>query len=328
MTGRRTFWLNAHLGYRCRHSGACCSSGWPIPIERDRAAAVVRDIAAGRVQPMVDPWVTRAVGTPQEFAGTLTLTDRGACTFYRPRQSGLSDAGPTPVPGACAIHHSKPSSCAHFPFVCLIDARGVRVTLSHYCPTAAGMLVDPRGPLDIVEGPPVFADGSTPEGLDAREVLPPLASPGRLAGLDEYSEWEARLVRSLAAAAGVPDPPLAARFEVARDALPATLSWPDPPAGLEQAWSELIAPRWPEVAPVAGRYLAARAFGSWVAYQGGGLPAVERSLLMVDAVFRVELARQARGVAPLGRAALTAAIRQSDLLLVHYVDPAEFARAC
>ena len=34
------FWLNFHLPYACRHSGMCCTSGWPIPVEQARVAAI------------------------------------------------------------------------------------------------------------------------------------------------------------------------------------------------------------------------------------------------------------------------------------------------
>ena len=330
----KTLWLNMHVGYACRHRGACCSSGWPIPIEHDRAGRVEQAIASGRVRPMVDPWLHPAIGAPDDVAGTLALTGHGACTFFQLRDP-VPDA---PLPGLCAIHEAKPSSCEHFPYLCLIDARGVRVTLSHYCPTAAEMLVDHAGPLAVVEGPPVLPDAAVPEGLDARDVLPPLESPGRLVDLDAFSRWERDLVRSLgggesalANRAGFPDRAL---FDLARAAVPDSLEpWPDAPADLEEAWTEAIAPQWPEIAPFAGRYLAARAFASWVAYQGAGLPAVERSLAVADAVFRIELVsldtRAGREVQHrrIDRNQILGAIQQSDLLLAHHIDPSAFARS-
>ena len=89
------------------------------------------------------------------MAGTFRLAD-DACVFHVPRQS-------TPRrPRAarhCAVHatlghDALPASCQHFPRVCLVDARGVRVALSHFCPTAAAMLVDDARPVTIVRGPP------------------------------------------------------------------------------------------------------------------------------------------------------------------------------
>ena len=34
----RVFALNLHANYACRHSGACCTAGWAIPVEADRQA--------------------------------------------------------------------------------------------------------------------------------------------------------------------------------------------------------------------------------------------------------------------------------------------------
>jgi hypothetical protein len=35
---RRVFALTVHATYACRHTGACCTAGWPIPVEPDRRA--------------------------------------------------------------------------------------------------------------------------------------------------------------------------------------------------------------------------------------------------------------------------------------------------
>ena len=34
------FWLNFQLPYACRHSGVCCTSGWPIPVEKRGVPAI------------------------------------------------------------------------------------------------------------------------------------------------------------------------------------------------------------------------------------------------------------------------------------------------
>ena len=72
---------------------------------------------------------------------------------------------------------SRPS-CAHFPYVCLIDQRGVHVTLSHYCPTATALLFEHSGPIEIVEGPSPIAELDMLEGLDARDALAARRGPG------------------------------------------------------------------------------------------------------------------------------------------------------
>jgi hypothetical protein len=58
---------------------------------------------------------------------------------------------------------------------------------------------------------------------------------------------------------------------------------------------------------VIRRYLAARAFASWMAYQGGGVAAVLRSLR-----FALSLLRDRRTHLPLREA-----IRQTDLQILH-----------
>ena len=156
------FWLNVHLPYRCRHSGACCTAGWPIPIEPERA------ILLGR-------------------GGTLPRDANGACVFHD---------------GRCTVYEHRPMSCVHFPYVCLIDQRGVRVTLSHYCPTAASLLFEHHGPIEIVEGPPPIPGVEIPEGLDARESLPPLRAPNLLMSYEEFSDWERNELTTLAPLAG------------------------------------------------------------------------------------------------------------------------------
>jgi hypothetical protein len=110
-------------------------------------------------------------------------------------------------------------------------------------------------------------------------------------------------------------------FDAARAAVPAPLSWPEAPADFEAVWHQRVAPSWNLVGTVVHRYLAARAFASWAAYLGDGTAAVLRGVEQARAVLIVEAARQcAREGRALDAALLKQAIRQSDLLLVHYAD--------
>ena len=119
----KTFWLSTHLDYACRHSGACCTARWPIPIEPDRAAAVSRAIASGRLNAPLE-WFRIAPGSPGDVSGVLAQQPSGACVFHR--GGSYADAG-APVAGGCAIHEWRPRSCEHFS-VCLChqSARGAR----------------------------------------------------------------------------------------------------------------------------------------------------------------------------------------------------------
>lgn len=190
-------WLSAHAPYACRHRGVCCGAGWPLPVERDVVAPIDEALTAGRVRTADgDPrWVTPHAAAPPGLAGVLRLLPDGHCVFHQPPRPG--------APRACAVHgalgHARlPAACQHFPRVCLIDGRGVHVTLSHACPTAAGLLAADEEALAIVEGPPPVPGRDVPEGLDARDALPPLLAPGVLMDLAGFDAWERHLVQALA----------------------------------------------------------------------------------------------------------------------------------
>ena len=305
----RTFWLNFHLGYACRHSGACCTSGWPIPVEHDRVIPI-RSLAA---RPDT-AWLIADPNAPAEVAGTLAVRPNGECTFFRIPASGALPSTP-----GCAVHPARPSSCSHFPYVCLIDARGVHVTLSHYCPTAASLLFDDTGPLGIVEGPPPVPGFAVPEGLDARDSLPPLEAPTRLMTFDAFTAWE----RTAIAEVPAPVSPAVSidRFECVRRSVPQPWSWPEAPPDFAQQWQALVAARWPAFAAVVRRYRAAKIFASWAAYQGDGRLTVIRLADLADAALRVEAVRQClQAGRALDAELLKQAVRRADLLLVHYAD--------
>ncbi|MFN7985813.1 MAG: hypothetical protein U0Q11_28550, partial [Vicinamibacterales bacterium] len=123
MSQPRIFALNAHADYACRHSHACCTAGWSIPVEEPKVA-----LLGGQ-------W--------------LLPGDDGACPKLD-RQDGL-----------CRVHRDHgelalPDSCRHFPRRSLIDDRGTFVSLSHFCPTAAQLLLEHDAPLAIVEQPAAF----------------------------------------------------------------------------------------------------------------------------------------------------------------------------
>jgi len=275
-------------------------------------------------------WLLPAPGAPPDVAGVLALADTGHCAFHRDGCEIQRASG----------HAALPSACQHFPREVLIDGRGVSVTLSHYCPTALELLFDHVGPVEIVEGPPAVPTGD-PEGLDARAVLPPLLTEGVLMDLEGYSAWEAHMVRVLTADDGqTPDDALATldhdlamvqRWRPGRHSLADEISDltvvgdNTTSSGLSRPQAVNAAPgpgfsRRHDVAAAAGpgfspgnsdltirRYLAARAFASWMAYQAGGIAAVLRSLR-----FALSLIRGRRA-----HLSLKDAIRQTDLQILH-----------
>ena len=243
------FWLNFHLRYACRDSGACCTAGWSIPVEPERAVLIKKG-----------DWLPEG--------GVLPRDANGACVFHQDR---------------CTVYENRPMSCVHFPYVCMIDPRGVHVTLSHYCPTAAALLFEYDGPIEVVEGPSPVPLLEIPEGLDARESLPPFvpASAGgrpRLMSWDEFAQWERDELKTLPGL--VADQPFAAVIE---------------------------------------RYLAAKLFASWAMYEDDdGVAAVRKFVRAAYLRLReeMELGSLAEG-RPVDAAILLEAIRRVDFGLFH-----------
>ena len=268
--------LDFHAPYRCRHAGACCRAGWTIPFED----------------------------------GTIAARDAGgACSFL----DGTAQR--------CSIHHARgvhalPVTCRMFPRVVLHDDRGTFLSLSHFCPTAARLLFDARGEATIVEAPPPLADIGDLDGLDARGLWPPLLRPRLLMDLDSYGLWERRAVSILTrdtidpreALAELEDitaritswvPGANALQDVVRSAFDGHTACA--PAGASDATTGAVK-----------RWLAARLFGSWTAYQGDGLAATLACLRSCLDTFTREA--DADGD-------VLEAIRRSDLRILHTVAP-------
>jgi hypothetical protein len=164
VTRRPVFSLNVHAGYACRRSGACCTAGWIIPVE---------------------PRVQQLIGS-----NWLLPDERGRCPQFEPASR------------LCRIHRDHgeamlPDSCRHFPRRALEDERGTFVRLSHFCPTAASLLLDGEGPLEITRAPPAFPADRDYDGLDASEDWPPLLRPSVLFDTESFGLWERALVESL-----------------------------------------------------------------------------------------------------------------------------------
>ncbi|HXE80971.1 MAG TPA: hypothetical protein VNK41_09485 [Vicinamibacterales bacterium] len=348
----RVLVLAHHARYACRRSGACCTAGWRIPVEPDRAMAIRRDF--GRRQVF------------EEGTSILRLAPDGRCILYEPPLAGR--------PGACLVHRTRghaalPSACRHFPRVFLCDGHATRLTLSHFCPTAASLLFG-DDPLRIVDAPPLLAPPGDREGLDATTALPPLLHPDMLMDAVGYAEWETGAIGAFADAC-TPEDALAridASVERLRRWRPGSKPLLDavrevwgevnaesiqagPPQGDRAAWlanaafesvpeslavdaspldeqadDRFAAERWPAFSAPIRRYLAGRLFGSWTAYQGKGLRTVAASAACALALLRIHAARAcAQAARPLDAELLTGAVRQTDLLLVHKADAQKLA---
>lgn len=212
------------------------------------------------------------------------LTAAGACAFFEPERGRR-----------CRIHRMAgerllPSACRNFPRVALRDARGLSITLSHYCPTAARLLLG-AAELSIVEAPPSLSLDGEVEGLDATAVMPPLLGPGMLTDPAGYDVWEREAVAVLNDAQySAP-----AALMVIRTATTLASGWrpgTEPlatcmHAAYVRARRRMCAamPRRNPLEHPAKAFLAAHLFGSWAAYQHRGLPAVcdeaERALTLL-----------------------------------------------
>jgi hypothetical protein len=141
---------------------------------------------------------------------------------------------------------------------------------------------------------------------------------------EELSAWE----RDRVAGAKIDDLHAddVALFNLARSSVPAPWTWPAPPEHLDEIWWSQVAPTWSNFDDVLSNYAAAKLFASWSLYLGDGLEAAAHSARIGSAVLRIEAARQCGAFRrPLDRELLIEAIRRSDLLLVHYADPAMLA---
>jgi Fe-S-cluster containining protein len=181
--------LRLHAGYRCRHAGACCTAGWAIPVE----GPVHERLQVHFGQTQADRRLFASGDPPPDGTAAVLATESdGRCVFFEPAKGNL-----------CAIHRELgpawlPGVCRQFPRVVLRDGRGTRISLSHFCPTAATLLSSHQpADFDVIEAPDTLTLGGNAEGLDARHVLPPLLEPGMLTDLDGYDAWEHRAIALL-----------------------------------------------------------------------------------------------------------------------------------
>jgi hypothetical protein len=89
-------------------------------------------------------------------------------------------------------------------------------------------------------------------------------------------------------------------------------------AGLDESFAELVRPEWSRFHAPLNRYIAAKTFASWTAYQGRGVATIVRGVEAAVALVRVEAARQCRDAGrPLDSDLLLEAFRSADFILNH-----------
>ena len=325
--------LSVHAAYGCRDAGACCSAGWPIPIEADRLARAEAALATGAIDlpTSARPVFLRPSGAPADTPAIVAVHD-DACVCYR--REGAARCSLQRELG----HAALPLACRQFPRLSVNDPRGVSITLSHYCPTAADLL-EGATRVAIVENARAFPPDGEYVGLDVRDALPPALRPDMLMDWDAWWLWEAEAVALLESQA---DPqqamarlfmalehvrdwspgagPLAARvvsaFEAARtsdrpaaalhtfDEVASNILEAVPGDFLDRAETAL-GRRTSTTSPRAHMaFLAAHAFANWAAHLGEDLRTWWRSIETAHVLLNHGLN-----------------VRDADLLLRHLADP-------
>jgi Fe-S-cluster containining protein len=364
----RVYALSIHADYRCRHSGACCTAGWDVPVELPLYRSLNEALTSRQVIPAAQADQNSAPlivddDLPENSAAMVARTAAGDCVFYH-RHSGL-----------CVIHRDLgepmlPATCRHFPRLAVRDARGTFISLTHYCPTAAALLFREDVPIEIVREPPAFPEAAYEGLVITEEDWPPLLRPEVLADPDSYTAWERHMVARCADARLSPESVIVTLERDARivrtvmpvtatsiahaiaqlpcdgviaelpDTLDASLAdqaevmeavpddWrPDPDTrGLADAYVREVRAQWSAWSAPLKRYLAAKAFASWTAYQGRGFLTIVRGLGAALALVRVEAARQCRDAGRrLDAALLQEAFREADFALNHLAAADELA---
>jgi hypothetical protein len=222
-------------------------------------------------------------------------------------------------------HDALPMACQQFPRRALLDDRGVHISLSHFCPTAAAMLFRDDLRLDIVADPPAFPRDAHYEGLDARGALPPLLAADLLMDLESYSAWERESIRLLAR----DDWSVEQALGAIRSATLHLSRWRPGDESLLEAVGHVFRrfdePRGTERRDVRSAralryYVAAKIFASWTAYQSDRLSAVVASARRALAHVREEIERHTKGAGnAVDESTLLAAIQEADHRLLHRV---------
>lgn len=301
-----------------------------------------------------DPVLVTAPNLPDGAAAMVARTSGGDCVFYH-RHSGLCvihrDAGETHLPSTCrhfprlavrdrrgtfiSLTHYCPTAAATLfrddvPIEIIegprafppADYEGLTVGKDEWPPLLhPGMLMDSAG-YSAWERHMVARCAD--ESLSPESVIATLARDAR--SLRRYRPDDGPLAGTVArlpaGAVGVPPPPTLARSlahyaEVMR-AVPDDVRPPADEETLPEVYVAAVAPAWPRWRRPLKRYLAAKAFASWTAYQGRGVLTVVRGLDAALALVRVEAARQCRTSGrALDAALLCEAFRDADFILNH-----------
>lgn len=350
--------LSIHADYRCRHSGHCCSTNWDVPVEVPIYKSLTDALASGRLKMAsgtegLSPFILGS-DLPEEAAAMFERTDDGRCVFLE-RSSHLCivhrDLGESALAATCrhfprvAIHDRRGTfvTLSHFcptaasmlfrddvpvqiveepPAFPPADYEGLEVTDEDLPP-----LLHPHMLMDL-DGYSAWERHMVQRCADiSRRPESILATLRRDAAI--VAQWKPGAATLSEAVSELPPdfleaPPetrLAASLELFHEAMTAVPEQfrPDPDEdGLAEAYASWVRAEWPGFRAPVNRYIAAKAFASWTAYQGRGVATIVRGIEAAVALVRVEAARRCRDAGkPLDADLLLEAFRSADFTLNH-----------
>ena len=350
--------LSIHADYRCRHSGKCCSMNWDVPVELPVYRSLTQALASGRLTMApgaegLQPFIL-GPDLPDDTAAIFERTENHNCVFLEP-SSRLCivhrDLGEEALAATCrhfprlAVHDSRGTFVALSHFcptaaamlfrddvsVAIVeeplsfppaDYDGLEITEDDLPP-----LLHPHMLMDV-EAYSAWERHMIGRCVDVtrvpESVLATLARDATLLG-----RWKPGGVSLSDALANLPVDFVEAApavdlhaslhcFDEAMAAVPDEFR-PDPDEeGLADVFAADVRPRWSGFCPPINRYIAAKAFASWTAYQGRGVATIVRGIEAAVALVRVEAARQCRDAGrSLDADLLLEAFRGADFILNH-----------
>lgn len=354
------FCLDIHARYQCRHAGACCES-WSVPAE-DHVVELVRTRNVRRTGAAGDLFVSSGEDTGSR-QWIVARDHRGDCVFFERQRGRLCvihrDLGSDALPSAC---RHFPRKVVIDPRGTLISLTHFCPTAAATLLTSGALsVVEARPPLRLeppIDGldardalPPLLRPGllCDLEGYDAweREALGVFAQPDL--HFSTCLDIVATATESMRGWRPGGEPlakRVAADFRRARD-WHATEDWSArqaierlrylttgqvgdallPIDAFDDRWNNYPGRRVDWFDAGMKNYLGARLFANWIAYQGRGLRTVVEWLRTCAAAVGHELLRTAgRPPSQPDTRAFIEAVRSADLLLLHVLDSATFAR--
>jgi hypothetical protein len=353
------FVLSVHADYACRHAGACCTAGWRIPVDRaceDRlmAARLARTTEGGAPfeRDASDTVIALASDGACAFFERPTQDTPPLCAVHRvlghdalpsacrhfPRVAVTDDAGTF-----VTLSHYCPTAAVMLfgsdeALLSIVEAPDAFHPVTEY----EGL--DARGALPPLLRPGMLSDLESHHEWERHAVrvfanamhTPESALEQLTCDADTLRAWLPahgslgdRLARLGDGGPGRPEAlphdrltyPPRQLHETVRSCIAPGLDAPPAPENLDEVDALFVEPAWDFFAAPIKRYLAAKAFASWIPWQARGVRSMVAALRAARGVLRVEAGRQCAAAGRvLDRHLLIEAIRQSDLLVVHKVS--------